>query len=332
MKYRTLGNTDLKLSAVTFGAWAVGGWMWGGTEQNESVAAMHAAFENGITTIDTAPIYGQGHSENVVGNAIEDLPRDKIQILTKYGLSWYSDKGEFYFDSQDNAGNDIKIYKYAGKERVIKECEDSLKRLGTDYIDLYQIHWHDPTTPIEETMEAVLKLKEQGKIREAGVCNYNAEQMRKADGVLDLASNQVPYSMLRRDIEEDVVPYCLENNRGILAYSPLQRGLLTGKIYPDYPFNEGDARPQSPYFTNENVKKVNAFLDKIKPVAQDHDATLAQLVIQWTIQQPGITIALVGARNPKQATENAAAADIELSDEEMDLINNELEKLELAEV
>ncbi|HKI45186.1 MAG TPA: aldo/keto reductase [Balneolales bacterium] len=330
MEYRTLGNTDLKLSAITFGAWAVGGWMWGGTEQNNSVEAMHASYDLGVTTIDTAPIYGQGLSEEIVGEAIKSLSRDKIQILTKYGLRWDIAIGEFYFSSIDNEGNDLDIYKYAGKESIIKECENSLKRLGTDYIDLYQIHWPDNSTPIEETMEAVLQLKKQGKIREAGVCNYNVEQMKTAESTIELASNQVPYSMVRRDIEKDVVPYCLENGKGILAYSPLQRGLLTGKMKPGYNFSEGDTRARDRYFTDENIRRTNAFLEAIRPIADGKNATLAQLVIQWTLHQPGITIALVGARTPEQAIQNAKTADITLSDEEIAQINKELNKLELV--
>lgn len=329
MKYRTLGDTDLELSTVTFGAWAAGGWMWGGTEQNNAVEAIHAAYDLGVTSIDTAPVYGQGLSEKIVGEAIKDFPRDEVQVLTKYGLAWDTDKGKFYFNSQDNDGNEIAIHKYAAKEAVIQECEDSLRRLGTDYIDLYQIHWPDPTTPIEETMEAVIRLKEQGKIREAGVCNYNAEQMKMAEESIKLASNQVPYSMVRRDIEEDVVPYCIENNKGILAYSPLQRGLLTGKMEPGQEFDEGDSRAESRYYTDENIRRTNKVLKNLKMLADQKDATLAQLVIQWTLQQPGITIALVGARNPKQSTQNAKAADLELYTDEIEYINNELSSLEL---
>lgn len=329
MEYRSVGDTDLKLSVVTFGAWAAGGWMWGGTEQNQAVEAIHASYDHGVTSIDTAPIYGQGLSEEIVGDAIKDLPRDRIQILTKYGMRWDKAEGEFHFKSQDNDGNPIDVYKHASKQRVIEECEVSLKRLGTDYIDLYQIHWPDNTTPVEETMEAVLQLKKQGKIREAGVCNYDVERMKKAETVLSLASNQVPYSMLRRDIEDEVVPYCMENNKGILAYSPLQRGLLTGKMNPGYEFGEGDTRPNEKYFTDENIRRTNHFLEKIEPVAKEKNSTLAQLVIQWTLQQPGITIALVGARNPEQAIQNAGAAELELTSEEIEFIDGHLENVDL---
>ena len=232
MEFRRLGETKLAVSAITFGAWAAGGWMWGGNDDNDAIKAMRASYDLGITSIDTAPVYGQGKSEELVGAAIKDLPRDKVQILTKYGLRWDLAKGEFFFKSQDNDGKDIDIYKYAAKESIILECENSLKRLGTDYIDLYQIHWPDATTPIEETMEAIIRLKEQGKIREAGVSNYDVKKMAIAEKTIKLASNQVPFSMVNRDIEDELIPYCIENKKSILAYSPLERGLLTGKIKP----------------------------------------------------------------------------------------------------
>ncbi|HYX05742.1 MAG TPA: aldo/keto reductase, partial [Bacteroidales bacterium] len=232
MEYRKLGKTDLELTVITFGAWAIGGWMWGGADKDDAVKAIHRAIELGITSIDTAPAYGQGHSEEIVGEVISNYKRDSLQILTKYGLRWDTNKGQHFFDSVDNNGNPIDMRRLASKESVIAECEASLKRLKTDYIDLYQIHWPDPTTPVSETMEAIERLLEQGKIRAAGVCNYSAQELEEAEKTLKLASDQVPYSMVNRDIETDVVPYCLKNNLGILAYSPMQRGLLTGKMKP----------------------------------------------------------------------------------------------------
>lgn len=327
MEYRKLGESELELSVITFGAWAAGGWMWGGTERNESVNAIRAAFENGVTSIDTAPVYGQGLSEEIVGEAIKDLPRDKVQILTKYGLQWESRQGEFYFKSKNNQGRDIDIYKYAGRDSVIKECEISLKLLGTDYIDLYQIHWPDPTTPIHETMEAVEMLIQQGKVRFAGVCNYSADQMQEAAETIKLVSNQVPYSMVNRKIEEVVVPYCIANKKSILAYSPMERGLLTGKIKPGHQFSEGDHRAGIKYFSSGNILQVNLFLDRIKHLAHDKDITLGQLVLKWTIEKPGITIALAGARNADQAVQNAKAAYVKLSAEDINYINRELDKV-----
>ena len=324
MEYRTLGDSDLKLSAITFGAWAAGGWMWGKTDRNDAIEAIRASYEEGVTSIDTAPIYGQGDSESIVGEAIKDLPRDKVQLLTKYGMRWDLAKGNFGFKSKNNQGEDIDIYKYAGKESIIKECEDSLKRLGTDYIDLYQIHWPDITTPIQETMEAVAQLIQQGKVRHAGVCNYTAAQMEEAAQIIKLVSNQVPFSMVNRGIEEETVPYCIENNKAILAYSPLERGLLTGKMKPGYKFAEGDHRTTNKFFTDEGIAKTNTFLEKIKPMAESKSVTLAQLVIRWTLERPGITIALVGARNKQQAVQNAKAIELKLTHEEIDFINLQL--------
>jgi aryl-alcohol dehydrogenase-like predicted oxidoreductase len=331
MEYRKLANTDIKVSAITFGAWAIGGWMWGGADRKDALEAILASYEHGVTSFDTAPIYGQGRSEEIVGEALRSLPRDKVQILTKFGMRWDEKKGRLDFKSADNAGHPIEIYRYAGKESVIKECEDSLRRLGTDYIDLYQLHWPDTTTPIAETMEALTQLLKQGKIRAAGVCNYSAKQMDEAEKTISLTSNQVPYSMVERTIEEDVVPYCIEHNKSIIAYSPLQRGLLTGKIKPDHVFASGDHRPGTSFFHPENIRRIDNFLEELQPVAGSKNALLSQLVIRWTIEQPGITIALVGARDKEQAIQNAKAADIKLSMKEISFINGELKKLELVD-
>jgi len=329
MEYRKLGKSDLNISVVTFGAWAAGGWMWGGTERTDAVKAIQAGFDLGVTSIDTAPVYGQGLSEEIVGEAIKGIPRDKVQILTKFGLTWTEAKGQFYFHSRDNSGKEIDIYRYASKEAVKKECEISLKRLGTDYIDLLQIHWPDASTPVQETMEAVAELIKEGKVRYAGVCNYNVELMKESAKYIDLVSDQVSYSMVKRDIEKDLVPYLIENHQSVLAYSPLQRGLLAGKIKPGHVFQEGDTRVDQPYYQPQNIEQINAFLEKLKPLAADKQATLSQLVIRWTIEQAGITIALVGARNAEQAIENAKAANIKLTAEDIKYINTELAQLKL---
>jgi aryl-alcohol dehydrogenase-like predicted oxidoreductase len=327
MIYRQLADSDLKLSAITFGAWAAGGWMWGRTDRNEAVKAIKAAYDAGVTSIDTAPIYGQGTSEEIVGEAIQKIPRDKVQILTKFGLRWDWDKGDFYFKSKDNDGNPIDIYKYAGKESIIKECEESLTRLNTDYIDLYQIHWHDSTTPVEETFEAVNKLVEQGKVRHVGVCNYDAGLMAEAEKITKLVSNQIPFSMVNRGIEEETVPYCKSHGKSVLAYSPLERGLLTGKMKPGQHFAKGDHRADNPSFTDESIKKTNVFLETIKPIANERGVTLAQLVLRWTLERDGITIALAGARDEDQAVQNAFAATFDLTSEELKFIDDEVAKL-----
>ena len=329
MEKRKLGTTNVEASVITFGAWAIGGWMWGGADRKEALGAIRASYELGVTSIDTAPAYGQGLSEEIVGEAMQGISRDKFQILTKFGLRWDTDRGEFFFKSRDNSGRDISIHKLATKDSIIRECEDSLTRLKTDYIDLYQIHWADGTTPIAETMEAMQILMKQGKIRAAGVCNYSVSQMEEAEKTVSLASNQVPYSMVYRDIEKEVIPYAIRHNKAIIAYSPLQRGLLTGKIKPGHPFNEGDTRQGNAFYTPEDINRVNAFLDKLTPLAVEKKATLGQLVIRWTTEQPGITIALVGARNSRQAIENAGAAHILLSKQELDFIARELSLLTL---
>jgi aryl-alcohol dehydrogenase-like predicted oxidoreductase len=333
MSYRTIGKSELKLSAITFGAWAAGGWMWGGTDTSDAVNAIKAAYEHGITSIDTAPIYGQGDSELVVAEAIKDIPRDKIQILTKFGMRWDLPEGQGVkpWTAKNNEGKDINIFRYATKESVIYEAEQSLKRLKTDYIDLYQIHWPDDAgTPITETFEAVLRLKEQGKIIEAGVCNYNAEQTAAANEVVSIASDQVAYSVLRRGIENELIPYTKANDIGIIAYSPLERGLLTGKITADYQFNAGDHRAGLPWFKGENLQQVNGFLDKVRPIAESKNVSLAQLFLRWTVEQPGVVVALAGARNAKQAIENAGAMQLTLSADELGFIRTAAESVTLT--
>lgn len=330
MEKRQIGSSRVEASVITFGAWAIGGWMWGGADRKQAVEAIRESIRMGVSSIDTAPAYGQGLSEEIVGEAIRGMDRSKLEILTKFGLRWDTTQGEFFFSSTDNNGNPIAMHRYASKKAVIQECEECLKRLGTDYIDLFQIHWPDHTTPISETMEALDYLMTQGKIKSAGVCNYSAEEMSEAEKTICLASNQVPYSMINRDIEKKIIPYAIKNNKAIIVYSPLQRGLLAGKTKPGQRFNEGDTRKGTPYYSDENIKRVNNFLQQLLPLAESKNATIGQLVIRWTLQQPGITIALVGARNREQAVENAAAAEITLTSSDLQFINNELEKLELV--
>jgi aryl-alcohol dehydrogenase-like predicted oxidoreductase len=329
MKMVKLGNTDLKVTQLAVGAWAIAGWQWGGADENESLRAMEAALDMGITSIDTAPVYGFGYSEELVGQVIRGK-RDKVQVMTKFGLHWDTDKGICHFKALDMEGRPVSIHKYASRDSVMRECEQSLKRLKTDYIDLYQIHWPDITTPIAETMEAVERLIQQGKVRAAGVSNYSASDMKEALKVLPIASNQVPYSMVCRDIEEEVVPFCLEHNVGILVYSPLQRGVLAGRIKPGHHFRTGDHRPDTPYYKLANVILINEFLDRIRPIAENRGVSLAQLVLRWTLQRPGITCILAGFRNEDQLAENAGALEFELSPPEMDAIEGHIEKLELV--
>jgi aryl-alcohol dehydrogenase-like predicted oxidoreductase len=331
MDYKYLGNSTVKVTPIAFGAWAIGGWMWGGAEANAAIRAVRASFDAGITTIDTAPVYGFGHSEELVGRALEGISRDRYQILTKYGMNWKTAEGDYYFDTKDNDGNPLRVYKYAGAKAVIQECEDSLRRLKTDYIDLFQIHWPDTTTPIAETMGAVAKLIEQGKVRAAGVCNYNMEQVDEALKTVKLVSNQVPYSMINRAIESTVVPQALKKGMSIIPYSPLQRGLLTGKIKPDHQFNEGDTREGSRWYKPHNIESANKLLEKIKPIADAHSVTLSQLVINWTTRQPAMDCVLVGARDEKQVKENVKSLDFKLTDDQLKTIGQAISEFQMVD-
>ncbi|MDF2515817.1 MAG: aldo/keto reductase [Sphingobacterium sp.] len=327
MEYRKLGKTDLELSAITYGAFAIGGNMWGGNEKKDSIESVRASIDHGVTTLDTAPFYGFGLSEEMIGEAIKGYDRSKIQLLTKFGLVWDGSnqgKGEFFFDAEEN-GKTIPIYKYASKASVIKEVEDSLRRLQTDYIDLLQIHWPDNTTAISETMEALDLLLQQGKIRAAGVSNYSVEQVSEAQHSIQIASNQVGYSMLNRGIEQDLVPYAQQHDLGIIVYSPMERGLLTGKYFSEGKLKENDHR--NGYFQQFDLAKVKTFLDTISPIAVDKGVTLSQLVLRWTSLQPAITVVLAGARNAEQAIANAQAAAIDLAPNELSLINDALSKI-----
>ncbi len=333
MKFNTLNKGDLTLSAISFGAWAIGGWMWGGADKKDALDALAAAMDYDITTIDTAPVYGFGLSEELVGKAIKGK-RDKLQILTKYGLRWDGTaKGAYYFDTKSNSGQALKIYKYSSKESIIQECEQSLQRLGTDYIDLYQMHWTDETTPVSESMEAMQRLHEQGKIRYAGVCNFNLDELKDAMNHFPVAAIQNPYSMLRRSMDQDILPFCRENGIGVLAYSPLQRGILTGKIKAGHQFGEGDSRPNTPYYKEPNFSNILAFIEKVlTPIAKQHEASVGQVAINWSIQQPGMTTALVGARNRSQVIQNAESVRFMLSNSEIETINNALDDLKMEKV
>jgi aryl-alcohol dehydrogenase-like predicted oxidoreductase len=331
MELRQLGNTDVKVTPLAFGAWAIGGWLWGGAEEKDALRAIRASYELGITSIDTAPVYGFGKSEELVGQAMQGIPRDRYQILTKYGLNWQTHQGEYFFDTFDRNDKPVKMHKYASREKIRPECEDSLRRLKTDYIDLYQIHWPDATTPIAETMEAVAGLIKEGKVRAAGVCNYSAAQVEEALKTLDIVSNQIPYSMVRRQIEKEEIPQAQKKGLGILPYSPLQRGILTGKLKPDHQFSHGDTRATSNYYQPENIRRINAMLDKIKPIADGHGASLSQLVINWTAHRPAIACVLVGARDEQQVKDNAKALGLKLTPDEMMKITRAADELVLVD-
>ncbi|MGJ8636528.1 MAG: aldo/keto reductase [Phycisphaerales bacterium] len=333
MRSRPLGESGIEASTVAIGTWVMGGWMWGGADESESINAIHAAFDEGINLLDTAPIYGFGHSELVVGKAIKDR-RDQVVLATKCAMVINAPGGRSVGRStaagpSEHGHLEIKIWN--NPESIRNEVELSLKRLQTDYIDLYQTHWQEEETPIEDTMGALMKLKEEGKIRAIGVCNATPEQMDRYRSVGQLDSDQEQYSMIHRKLEggsfqgEDGLPdqlgYCLKNNTAVLAYSPLVLGLLTGKVGPERVFPESDLRAKQKRFSQANRQKIADLLSQFQPVADKHSCTMAQLVIAWTTHQPGLTHALVGARTPQQAKENAAAGRVELDAEDLELMN-----------
>jgi aryl-alcohol dehydrogenase-like predicted oxidoreductase len=323
MKTRPLGPSGIQASTVAFGAWALGGWRWGGSDDKTSIDALHAGIDAGINFIDTAPAYGFGHGEEVVGKAIRGR-RDRVVIATKCGLSWNTTKGTLFFISDDKGRNDAgqyRIHKSLDPELVRGDLEGSLRRLGTDHVDLYLTHWQDVTTPIEDTMALLLDLKKQGKIRAIGACNAKVEDLERYRSGGPLDADQERYSMLDRGLEAAQLPWCRRNTVAVLAYSPLHHGLLTGKIRPEREFKEGDLRRGHASFTPENLKKTAELLGRIQPIADRHGLSIGQLVIAWTLAQPGLTHALVGARTPQQALENARAGDVTLDPGELESIS-----------
>ena len=300
METRSLGLSDVKITPILMGTWQAGKRMWVGIEDQESINAIRAAFEAGITTVDTAEVYGEGHSEQIVAKALSDV-RDQVTYASKV------------------FANHLKY------DQVIEACDRSLKNLNTDRLDLYQIHWpsgafNSDQVPIEETMNALNHLKEQGKIRAIGVSNFSRAQLEEAAQYGRIDSLQPPYSLFWRQVESDARSYCVEHNISILAYSSLAQGLLTGKFGPDHQFESGDHRAKNKLFQGENYQRAQLALDQLRPIAERHDCTLAQLSLAWLIAQPQAN-AIAGARNSEQASANAKAADVNLSKEELEEID-----------
>lgn len=300
MEKRNLGKSDVKITPILMGTWQAGKKWWVGIEDADSIKAIRAAFENGITTIDTAEVYGNGHSEKIVAEALSDV-RDKVEYATKV------------------FANHLKY------QEVIEACERSLKNLKTDYIDLYQIHWpsgsfNTEIVPIEETMKALNHLQKQGKIRTIGVSNFSRIQLEEAAKYGRIDSLQPPYSLFWRKVENDAMPYCIENNISILAYSPLAQGLLTGKFDASHKFHPDDNRADNQLFQGENMKHAQLALDKLRPIAERHQCSLAQLSLAWLIAQPQSN-AIAGARIAEQVISNAQAANVKLSQAELQEID-----------
>jgi len=293
---RLLGNSGIEITPVIVGTWQAGKSGWVGIEDAEVIQALRAAFDAGITTFDTAEVYGNGYSEQIVGQALAEV-RDRTVIATKV------------------FANHLKY------QQVIDACEGSLKNLKTDYIDLYQIHWpagsfNNEVVPIEETMRALNDLKQQGKIRAIGVSNFSRDQLAEAAQYGRIDSLQPPYSLFWRGLEQDAMPYCVENNISIIAYSPLAQGLLTGKFGPDHQFAEGDIRNKNKLFQGEHYQRAQQALAKLRPIADRNQCSMAQLALAWTIAQPQVS-AIAGARNAEQAVQNAKAIEIQLSESDL---------------
>lgn len=297
---RTLGTSNVKITPILIGTWQAGKKMWLGIEDADSIKAIRAGFEAGITTVDTAEVYGDGHSERIVAQALSDV-RDQVEYATKV------------------FANHLKY------NQVIEACNHSLKNLRTDYIDLYQIHWpagsfNSEVVPIEETMSALNHLKEQGKIRAIGVSNFSGAQLEEASHYGRIDSLQPPYSLFWRYVEKDALSYCIEHKITIIAYSPLAQGLLTGKFEAGHKFDPQDNRAKNKLFQGENFERAQQALEKLRPIAERHNCTLAQLALAWLIAQPQSN-AIAGARHPEQATANAQAASVQLSSEDLHQID-----------
>lgn len=322
MQQRELGTDGAPVPTVMFGAWAIGGWWWGGSDDAQAIDAILAGIEAGITAIDTAPMYGCGHSERVVGRAVAG--RSDVAVLTKVGLRWDVDEGAFFFDTtHPSTGAPQRIMRNLRPERVKEEVERSRERLQRDFIEVVQCHWPDPSTPVEETMSALADLVDAGIIGAVGVSNFDVPLLERAQAALAtrglrLASNQPRYSLLDRDIESAILPWCRQNGVGTLAYSPLGQGLLTGKVTPERTFAEGDGRATHPLFSQASRRAIQAANQQAEVVARAHDCSLAQLALSWCLHQPGVTAVLAGARSAAQIVENVGAADIALSQAEVD--------------
>jgi aryl-alcohol dehydrogenase-like predicted oxidoreductase len=318
MQKRRLGNTDLELTTVGLGAWAMGGpWLygWGPQDDDESIATVLRAMDEGIDWIDTAAIYGHGRSESVVGRALKQMSQKPL-VATKCGLRW---------DEQHERIPRLKA------KSIRTECHDSLRRLGIDMIDLYQIHWNQPQEDIEEGWTEMARLVDEGKVRYIGVSNFEVEQIRRLQKIHPVASLQPPYSMLHREVEDELLGYCGKNDIGVIVYSPMQRGLLTGKFDAKRVANlpEGDHRKANPDFQQPQFGATLQLVEQLRPIAERNDRTLAQLAISWVLRRPEVTAAIVGARNPQQIKETAPASDWELSEKDIEEIEQLLAKREV---
>lgn len=315
MKTTTLGPSGIECSAIGLGTWAMGGWMWGGQDSAAATDAIAGSLDAGVTLIDTAPAYGLGASESIVGAALKGRRHEAV-VATKCGLVWHTQKGTHFFDEDGHP-----VYRHLGRESIFHEAEESLKRLQTDYIDLYITHWQDSTTPVEETMDALLTLKQQGKIRAIGVSNASPETLAEylQYGPVDAAQER--YSLIDREIEQTLVPLCTRHNVAMLGYSSLALGLLAGPIDPAREFTGDDQRASNPRFGTANRARLKAFFDELEPVRRQLGCSFGQLMIAWTLASGNVSVALCGARVRVQAIENATAGALDLPEEAVQRID-----------
>jgi aryl-alcohol dehydrogenase-like predicted oxidoreductase len=315
MQTRRLGNSDLYITPVGYGAWAIGGggWQfaWGAQDDNDSIAAIHSALELGVNWIDTAAVYGLGHSEEVVARALKSWPGTKPYVFTKCGLRW------------DAEGNTRKVLQ---ADSISTEVEDSLRRLGVDTIDLYQIHWPpEPDSPeLEEGWSILAALQRQGKVRWIGVSNFDVKQLRRAQKIALVTSLQPPYSLINRGVEEDILPYCLRENIGVIVYSPMASGLLTGAMTRERATKlpKDDWRSSDPEFREPKLSRNLVLVERLREIGKRHGRSPGEVAIAWTLRNPAVTGAIVGARNARQANGVMRAGELHLSDKEV----NEIEE------
>jgi aryl-alcohol dehydrogenase-like predicted oxidoreductase len=314
MRYKHVGNAGIDISALAVGTWAIGGQQWGDVNEKDSIDAIRAMIDGGVNLVDTAPIYGNGHSEEVVGKALENGYREKVFLATKFSIS------------NDENGSVINNGSY---ENAIWECEQSLKRLNTDHIDIYIMHWPDPATPVEVTMRALVDLKKSGKIRFIGVSNFDRNLIEEAQKVVRIDFLQPPYSMVEES-QKELLAWCETQGIGTMTYGSLGAGILTGAIRELPDWEENDFRYTFyDYFKNPKFSKIMELLKVMDKIAQVRNKPLAQIAINWSTQKSYVSTAICGVRDPQQAYENCATFDWELTGEEMELIDSEIERLQM---
>lgn len=297
------GRTEFEVSVVVLGTWVTGGWMWGGADESDSIRTIHRALDLGINFIDTAPVYGFGQSEEIVGKALREHPeKERVIVATKCGLEWDADQRQ--------------IRRNSSPDRIRQEVDDSLRRLGRERIDLYQIHWPDANTPFEDSMAALEQLRNAGKIRAIGLSNFDREQIRICQQATSVHSLQPPFNLFEREATSELLPFCQEQAIATMVYGGLCRGLLTGKFTGTEVFARGDLRRADPKFKPDRFRQYVKAVDELKKLAAKYGRSVAQFALRWALQQPGVTTVIAGARTPAQVEDNAGVSgwEIEVKD------------------